>query len=326
MPIRTHRFDLERYTVAVVIKMITNDFHQIDWDRAVEDDCRKLVRLWVREDLGRGQDWTTVALVSNGGRGRADLVARCDGMLAGSLAVPILLDEMDVSARWNPLVEDGAVVKAGTVLAEIDGAARDLLTVERLLLNVIGHLSGIASLTAQFVAEISGTSVSVYDTRKTLPGWRRLQKYAVRCGGGRNHRRGLDEAILIKDNHLALAVGQTKMSPGDAVRQARQFIQTIDFQRFPAPLIVEVEVDDLEQLQSVLSANPDLVLLDNMTPDQLRNAVALRNSASPNVQLEASGGIQLSNVRTIAETGIDRLSIGALTHSAIQFDVALDWK
>ncbi len=306
--------------------MITNDFHQIDWDSAIEDDCRKLVRLWVREDLGRGQDWTTVALVSNGGQGRADLVARGDGMLAGSLAVPILLDEMDVSARWNPLVKDGEVVKAGTVLAEMDGAARDLLTVERLLLNVVGHLSGIASLTAQFVAEISGTSVSVYDTRKTLPGWRRLQKYAVRCGGGRNHRRGLDDAILIKDNHLALTAGQTKMSPGDAVRQARQFMQTINFQRFPTPLIVEVEVDDLEQLKSVLSANPDLVLLDNMTPDQLRNAVALRNSVSPNVQLEASGGIRLSNVRTIAETGIDRISIGALTHSAVQFDVALDWK
>jgi nicotinate-nucleotide pyrophosphorylase (carboxylating) len=201
-----------------------------------------------------------------------------------------------------------------------------LLTCERLVLNLLGRLSGIASLTRQYVKAIAGTKARIYDTRKTTPGWRRLEKYAVRCGGGFNHRLGLFDAVLIKDNHLVVgaeARGE-QFTPAEAVRRARQFLASA-FPERPDPMIVEVEVDTLDQLREVLSAQPDLVLLDNMSLGDLRAAVALRDSEAPSVQLEASGGVRLETVAEIARTGVDRISAGALTHSAAWLDIGLDW-
>ena len=306
------------------------DFVQLAWSAQVEEDCRRIVRLAVFEDLDRGYDWTTVALVPEGAGAAADVVARQAGVIAGLQAARVTLDEMDIPGQWQPRVSDGEHVAAGTVIATISGSARDLLTSERTILNLIGRMSGIATLTRRYVDALAGTQARIYDTRKTTPGWRRLEKYAVHCGGGRNHRLGLYDAVLIKDNHLALgrqgnlAQGYT---PAEAVQQARQFLsESLAGAARAAAMIVEVEVDSLEQLAQVLPAGPDIVLLDNMTPELLRQAVALRNAAGSAAELEASGGVNLQTVRAIAESGVERISVGALTHSAISLDVALDWR
>ena len=221
---------------------------------------------------------------------------------------------------------DGQHAAAGTEIATIQGQARELLTAERLLLNLIGRLSGIATLTHQYVSLISDTQAAIYDTRKTLPGWRRLEKYAVRCGGGKNHRSGLFDAILIKDNHLDFAaVANSDATPAHALQTVRHFLQQSE-NNPSRDLVVEIEVDSLEQLRTVLPECPDIVLLDNMDPGQLREAVRLRDRAAPLVQLEASGGIHLDTVISVAQTGVDRISVGALTHSAHTLDVGLDWK
>ena len=298
------------------------EFTQLDWNEMLADDCRQIVRLALREDLAQAHDWTTVALTPADAQGRAAVVAREAGTAAGLPAASLALDEMQVSVDWRPLVTDGQTVAAGARLAELGGPVRSLLTAERLLLNLIGRLSGIATLTRRFVQAVQGTPARIYDTRKTTPGWRRLEKYAVRCGGGRNHRTGLFDAVLIKDNHLALM----QLRPGEAVRRVREFLLAAG--RGPdrsEPLIVEVEVDTLEQLDDALPAGPDMILLDNMSPGQLREAVARRDAVNRDIELEASGGINLRSVRAIAETGLDRISVGALTHSAVALDVALDW-
>ena len=236
---------------------------------------------------------------------------------------------MDRRIRFEPLVADGQAVEPGTVIARLQGPARSLLTVERTMLNFVGRLSGIATLTRQFVDAIRGTKARLYDTRKTTPGWRRLEKYAVRQGGGCNHRTGLFDALLIKDNHVALAAaldGAAQLSPAELVRRARQFLEGNFAADDPLrEMIVEVEVDSLAQLEEVLPERPDLVLLDNMELDELRRAVELRNGKAPSVQLEASGGITLATIGAIAATGVDRISAGALTHSAISLNVAMDW-
>ncbi len=237
-----------------------------------------------------------------------------------------VLDEFDQRLEFSTASADGAKVAAGTALGEIVGPARSLLTAERVLLNFLGRLSGIASLTARFAEAIAGTKAKIYDTRKTTPGWRRLEKYAVRQGGGQNHRTGLFDAILIKDNHLAMAAGDhagEPILPAEAVDLAREFLR----ENFPEAdlrreMIVEIEVDSLEQLQEVLPKRPDIVLLDNMNTDQLRRAVSMRDEAAPEVELEASGGVSLASVRAIAETGVERISSGTLTHSAVCLDVA----
>jgi nicotinate-nucleotide pyrophosphorylase (carboxylating) len=307
---------------------MAKEFAAITWDAPVEDDCRQLVRLAVREDLGRGFDWTTLALVAEGTPGRADVVAREAGVVAGLRAAPLIFDEMDVAIQWRPQCEDGDAIAETTVLAGIEGEARDLLTCERLLLNLLGRLSGVATLTRRYVDAVAGTSARIYDTRKTTPGWRRLEKYAVHCGGGANHRTGLFDAVLIKDNHLAVGSQSGRpMSPREAAERARRFVEEMPPEgNAPDSVIIEVEVDTLEQLADVLPAKPDIVLLDNMPPDVLRQAVALRDGRAPAVQLEASGGINLSTVRVIAECGVERISVGALTHSAVSLDVALDWR
>jgi nicotinate-nucleotide pyrophosphorylase (carboxylating) len=307
---------------------VPKEFHQLDWDPALEDDLRHIVRLAVREDLDRQYDWTTVALVSPEQQGRATIVAREAGVVVGMRALRVIIDEMQASIDCQLLAGDGDEVQARTPIAEIAGSARDLLTCERPMLNLVGRLSGIATITREYIRRVEGTGARIYDTRKTTPAWRRLEKYAVRCGGGNNHRTGLFDAILIKDNHLALAAG-TNLTPADAVRRAREFVRQMAPQLPPGfdteKFIIEIEVDRLEQLDDVLAAGPDIVLLDNMSPEQLRSAAVRRDSAAPHIELEASGGVTLETVRSIAGTGVDRISVGALTHAARSLDVALDW-
>lgn len=293
----------------------------------MEEDCRQIVRLAVREDLDRLFDWTTVCLVPGEALASASIASRLGGIVAGLRAAALVLDEMDPRVRWSTHVDDGARVSPGEILADLSGPARSMLTAERIMLNLIGRLSGIATLTNRYVAAVAHTKARIYDTRKTTPGWRLLEKYAVRCGGGHNHRTGLHDAILIKDNHLALAgsEGGGRLTPATAVLRARQFAASMSGAQ-GASLIIEVEVDTLEQLEEVLGAEPDLVLLDNMSLDMLRSAVARRDARAPHIELEASGGVTLERVGAIAETGVDRISVGGLTHSAASLDVGLDWK
>ncbi len=300
---------------------MTKEFQQIQWDERLEDDCRQIIRLAVREDLDRQYDWTTVALAGPELQGQVAVVARQPGVIAGLQAVPVILDEMEIIADWEPLLTDGQIVRANQILARWGGAVRDLLTAERLLLNLIGRLSGIATLTHRYVSAVAETKARIYDTRKTTPGWRRLEKYAVRCGGGCNHRTGLFDAVLIKDNHLALS----GLGPDEAVRRVRTFLERTHPADEADRMVIEVEVDTLEQFESVLPMAPDLVLLDNMSIDQLAQAVACRDAIGAEIQLEASGGVHLDTVAAIAATGVDRISVGALTHSAISLDVGLDW-
>jgi len=313
---------------------MNRDFTQLTWSPQLEEDVRRLTRLAVFEDLDRGQDWTTICLVTDEARAAANVVARQAGVIAGLPAIGVMLDEMDIAADYQPKLSDGDSASAGTLVATLAGSARDLLTSERTILNLLGRLSGIATLSRQFVQAIAGTKARLYDTRKTIPGWRRLEKYAVRCGGGHNHRTGLFDAILIKDNHLALGrseQGAAAYTPAEAVRKARAFLAQQSAGEAPrgapdAEMLVEIEVDSLDQLRAVLPEKPDLVLLDNMPPDVLREAVRIRDSGGYASELEASGGISLATVRAVAETGVERISSGALTHSAICLDVALDWQ
>jgi nicotinate-nucleotide pyrophosphorylase (carboxylating) len=305
------------------------DFQQIAWDAATEEDCRDLVRLAVREDLERAQDWTTIALVPADRSGSADVVARQAGVAAGIKALAIIIDEMASRLTLDVLVEDGERFDAGARLARVEGRVRDLLTSERILLNFLGRLMGIATQSSEYVSLVRGTKARIYDTRKTTPGWRRLEKYAVGCGGAHNHRTGLYDAILIKDNHLAqfAAPGQSSDEVVvAAVRQARQFLIELKAAGLrPEDAIIEVEVDTIDQLSAVLPERPDIVLLDNMALRELREAVALRDQSAPEVELEASGGVRIDTVRQIAETGVDRISVGGLTHAVRSLDVGLDW-
>jgi len=304
------------------------EYRQIEWDAMLEDDCRQLIRLAVREDLDRYHDWTTVALVDEQAAGRAWVVSRGSGIVAGLAAARLVLDEYDRRLGWEAYLDDGDALEPGQRIAELTGPARALLTVERPLLNLLGRLSGVATLTGRYVAAAAGTSARIYDTRKTMPGWRRLDKFAVRCGGGFNHRLGLFDGVLIKDNHLALgaaASGRAAYTPAEAVRRARQFLARLPADARPGELLLEVEVDSLDQLRDVLPAGPDLVLLDNMPPAVLAEAVAIRNQLAPSIELEASGGIHLDTVAAVARSGVERISVGAPTHSAEWFDMGLDW-
>lgn len=317
---------------------MSRDFEQLTWNDAVAEDCRQLVRLAVREDLDRLHDWTTVALVPPDVAGRAAVVCREAIVVAGMPAAELALREMDSRVRWRPEANDGASLAAGATLAVVEGPARSLLTSERIVLNLLGRLCGVATLSRRYVDAVAGTKARVYDTRKTTPGWRRLEKYAVRQGGGHNHRTGLFDAVLIKDNHLAFGrqgdggggSADGPFSPAEAVRRARAFLaeMTATASDKPAaePPIVEVEVDTLEQLEQVLTAEPDVVLLDNMTPAVLAEAVAIRDRAGSRAELEASGGVNLDTVRRIAESGVERISVGRLTHGAVSVDIGLDWR
>ena len=236
--------------------------------------------------------------------------------------VPKILSAVDANLTWESILEDSAELARGTLVGTIRGPARGLLAAERIVLNFLGRLSGIATLTKRYVDAVQGTRAQIYDTRKTTPGWRQLEKYAVRCGGGKNHREGLFDAILIKDNHLALGRQESEpFTPAEAVLRARAFLR----QYYTELPVIQIEVDTLEQLREVLSTEPDIVLLDNMTPSQIAEAYRIRNSVNPKVLLEASGGITLATIRSVAETGVERISVGALTHSAVSLDFGLDW-
>lgn len=272
-----------------------------------------VVRLALAEDLGRAGDMTAMACIPQGARMRAAFAARKAGVLAGINCVRLAVRAMDPAASIDLRLRDGDAFEAGAVLAEVEADARAFLSAERTALNLLGRLSGVATLTRAYVDAVRGTKARIADTRKTTPGLRALEKHAVACGGGINHRFGLDDAILIKDNHVAVCGGV-----GEAVRRARAFA--------PHLMKVEVEVDGLDQLDEALAlipegAGPDVIMLDNFALDDLREAV---RRAEGRVVLEASGGVDLSTVRGIAETGVDVISVGALTHSAPVLDIGLD--
>lgn len=279
------------------------------------DAARALIALAVREDFGEAGDITSLALLPPDSRGMAVVVARKAGILAGLPVALMTCRAIDPRLTFQPLKSDGDRVAAGHELAQIGGPLRSLLAAERIALNFLQRLSGVATQTRLFVDQLAGLSTQLLDTRKTPPGWRLLDKYAFRVGGGQNHRLGLHDMILIKDNHLA-ALGPIADPVGTAIRQARA--------KFPG-VPLEIEVDSLEQLEAALRERPDFVVLDNMTLDQLREAVRRRNAAGVSTLLEASGGINLQNVRAVAETGVDRISVGTITHSTPALDIALDF-
>jgi nicotinate-nucleotide pyrophosphorylase (carboxylating) len=270
----------------------------------------------LEEDLGDNGDLTSRATIPADLDGRAVLVARAEGVVAGLPAAEHCFHAVDAALAFAPLVADGSPVRPGTRLATVAGRMRSILAGERTALNFLQRLSGVATQTRRYTSLVADLPVQILDTRKTTPGWRVLEKYAVRCGGGHNHRMGLGDGVLIKDNHLA-ALGGRPQAIVEAVRRARQLYGT----RFP----LEIEVDDLAQLDVALTVTPDIVLLDNMSLDAMHEAVRRRNAAAPGVKLEASGGVTLGTLRGIAETGVDRISVGALTHSAVALDIALDY-
>ncbi len=269
-----------------------------------------MVRAALLEDLGRAGDLTTDAIIPTGARARAVLQARETGVVAGLDLAVIAFRLADPGLSVEVLKGDGARVQPGDDIAVVEGPARGLLTGERVALNFLGHLSGVASATASIVDAIAHTRAKVVDTRKTLPGLRAVQKHAVRLGGGANHRFGLDDAVLIKDNHIAVAGGLTI-----AVERARAYVGHL--------VQIEVEVDTLDQLREALAAGVHAVLLDNMDPDRLRQAVAIVDGRAVT---EASGRINLQTAPAIAESGVDLISVGWLTHSARVLDIGLDYR
>lgn len=280
--------------------------------------AERLLEMALAEDLGTVGDLTSQALIPIDMPGTVNVVARADGILAGSPVARLVFDRLDSTVTWQAHVDDGARLTRGTVVASVAGPLRALLGGERTALNFLTHLSGVATLTRKFVDAAAGTRAVIRDTRKTLPGWRRLEKYAVRAGGGTNHRMGLADGCLIKDNHLAAwRSANPNRTIAEAVAEARKHV--------PKNIPVEVEVDTLEQLADALSGSPDIVLLDNMEVPALRECVKLRDRLAPGVSLEASGGIRLANVAEIAAAGVDRISVGGLTHSAPALDLAFDW-
>ena len=269
-----------------------------------------VVRAALDEDRAR-EDVTTMAVVPAELHASAELVARSPGVIAGLPLVQAVFRSLDPAMTFRELAADGAHVPANQAVLEIGGAARAMLSGERVALNFVQRLSGIATLTARFVDAVRGTGARILDTRKTTPGLRVLERYAVRCGGGTNHRDDLAAAVLIKDNHLATIGGDVAL----AVRRARAFAE--------AGMQVEVECDRRDQVVAALAADADVILLDNMSREEMRACVELVDGAAI---VEASGGITLANVREVAETGVNWISIGALTHSAPALDLALDFR
>jgi nicotinate-nucleotide pyrophosphorylase (carboxylating) len=277
------------------------------------DEIQAAVRLALAEDIGSG-DVTTLSTVPENVTATALMRAREPLVVAGLALAEAAFRELSSIAQITRALEDGQRASPEKVLLKINGPARAILSAERVALNFVQRLSGIATLTAQFVDAVKGTRAKILDTRKTTPGWRRLEKYAVVCGGGQNHRFGLFDMVLVKDNHLAVLKDQSPDSIAIAVQRARE--------KYPQ-LKIEVEADKLEQVEQAVEAGADLVLLDNMNPIQLRLAV---QKCKGRAQTEASGGVSLATVRAIAETGVDFISVGALTHSARAVDIGLDFE
>jgi nicotinate-nucleotide pyrophosphorylase (carboxylating) len=271
------------------------------------------VQLALAEDIGSG-DATTLSAVPENSAASATMRARESLVVAGLALAEVAFRELSAKVEILHCVRDGQRVGAQAGLLKVAGPARALLSGERVALNFVQRLSGVATLTAQFVEAVKGTRAQILDTRKTTPGWRKWEKYAVACGGGRNHRMGLFDMVLIKDNHLAALKNESSGAIAGAIQRAHA--------QYPK-LKVEIEADTLEQVDQALAAGADLILLDNMNPVQLRLAV---QKCKGRVQTEASGGVTLASVRSVAETGVDFISVGALTHSARAVDIALDFE
>ena len=295
------------------LRLLTRvDFRDEEWRSA-----RTLIALGLQEDLADRGDVTSQLLIPERQQGQVAIVARQAGVLSGLPLAWLVLQQMTAEGTWHDTLPDGTALVPGQTVAVLTGSVRQLLTAERTMLNFLTHLSGIATLTQQYVGLVQGTQAQILDTRKTHPGYRVLEKYAVRCGGGSNHRMGLYDGVMIKDNHLAARRAQF---PGEAPARMIELVR----QAWPE-LPLTVEVDTLTQLEDLLPGGPDIILLDNMTCPQMEQAVRLRDRLSPGTLLEASGGVNLSTVAGIAQTGVDRISIGALTHSAPAFDLGFDW-
>ena len=299
----------------------------------IDDDTRqdalKLIAMALAEDLEGKVDCTTWATIPDSARGSAAFVSRKTGVVCGLEVAKLVVAQHGKDVKLETMAEDGDSVQPQQTLARISGSSREILTLERTCLNFMGRLSGIATLTNRFVQKTAKTRAKVLDTRKTTPGWRRLEKYAVKCGGGANHRMGLFDAILIKDNHIAMCgelVGKQKRSITEILEIANDWV---DQNQKDLPhgrdTVIQLEVDNIEQLREALSCSVDIVLLDNMSTDQLEACVELRNKLAAKVLLEASGGVNLDTIEAISQTGVDRISVGALTHSATNFDIGLDW-
>lgn len=296
-----------------------------DFGMAERHCAEALIELALTEDLGEPGDLTSLATIPADAVGVADLVARAPGIICGLPVVAMLAERfgrdpgLGASVSLHLAVRDGDRVEHGTRIARIAGPLRAILAMERTALNFLQRLSGIASLTARFVAAVGWTHAQILDTRKTTPGWRALEKYAVRKGGGQNHRIGLFDGVLIKDNHLAAIAANGMPDPiARAVTNARE--------QAPLGTPIEIEVDSLEQLEQALACRPEIVLLDNFDLGALTAAVLLRDELAREIALEASGGVDLATVAAIARTGVDRISVGALTHSAPSLDIGLDFK
>jgi nicotinate-nucleotide pyrophosphorylase (carboxylating) len=266
---------------------------------------KKLIEDALAEDIGPG-DITTEAIIPEGASSPAEILAKQELVLAGLEVSREVFLSLDAKVRFTPLVKDGERIKAGATIAKLSGNTRALLKGERVALNLLQHLSGIATLTARFVEKLKGTKASIMDTRKTLPGLRQLEKYAVRMGGGKNHRMGLYDMVLIKDNHIKAAGAITR-----AVERAREKAGTLK---------IEVETRDLGDVRESLAAQADIIMLDNMPVDVMREAVKLINGRA---LVEASGNVTLETIRRIAETGVDLISSGSLTHSAPAADISM---
>lgn len=270
------------------------------------------VRAALLEDLGRAGDITTNATIAPDTTALAVMASRDDGYVSGLEFAEIAFRLMDERIKFEAMVQDGDRVKPGDKLAKISGNARAILSAERVALNFLMHMCGISTYTAKFAQEIAHTGAQICDTRKTIPGHRSFEKYAVRCGGGSNHRFGLDDAILIKDNHIAVSGGVAQ-----AVENARAYVGHM--------VKVEIEVDNLDQMKEALSAKPDVILLDNMTNEQLHDAVAINAKDNDgSVKLEASGNVNIGTVKAIAETGVDYISTSKITMAAPTLDIGLD--
>jgi nicotinate-nucleotide pyrophosphorylase (carboxylating) len=287
--------------------------HLADVEPLSAEEIHRAVTLALGEDIGSG-DVTTLAAVPETAKAKAMVCAREPLVVAGLALAEAAFRELSAGVQITRAAEDGQRVGEGKPLLEVAGPARALLSAERVALNFLQRLCGIATLTAQFVDAIKGTGAQILDTRKTTPGWRRLEKYAVACGGGRNHRLGLFDMVLIKDNHLAALRNESPNAIAAAVQRARA--------SYPQ-LKVEVEADTLEQVEQAVAARADIILLDNMNLVQLRLAV---QKCQGRALTEASGGVTLAGVRAIAETGVDYISVGALTHSARAVDIGLDFE
>jgi nicotinate-nucleotide pyrophosphorylase (carboxylating) len=278
-----------------------------------------LIDMALDEDLGTLGDITSLSTIPEASTIIGRFVARRDGVICGLPIVGLIAERFQPGIHWKPFISDGDRVSPGEVIGEVQGQTRSILALERISLNFLQRLSGVATLTARFVEKTTNTRAQILDTRKTTPGWRILEKYAVRCGGGHNHRMGLHDAILIKDNHLAALSANGCVKPiTEAVQRARAYAGPKVF--------VTVEVDGLDQLSEALKASPDCILLDNFTPAMAAQAIKLRDVQAPKVLLEISGGLNLNSVGEFASLQVDRLSVGAITHSAPALDVALDFQ